>query len=179
MSSRELADKIKIITPFAAAVAELSESLDDLAALDSSVAKGKKDLASIKAEQDTIKADIAKQTAALAEAKKNHEQNVADTMAKIARDNQAKADEFENYKKQQTALLAQARAKHESDLTMQRDAIAREAAGIVEDAQNEADAIRKEYSSLVPQTEAARAAYAEAKRVLDDINARIDSLRGR
>ena len=33
MSSRELADKIKIITPFAAAVAELSESLDDLAAL--------------------------------------------------------------------------------------------------------------------------------------------------
>ncbi len=155
----------------------MGSNLDALANLDSQVADARKELEKTRQQHAEVKANaelaLKQAEAAKAETDKHHAARIAEIEAEHNKSITAIGEASSNSSAQAKALLdnaTQAAAAKTSEAQQAADAI-------VAKAKADAEAIKTEHADLTAKTVAARSDYAEAKRLLDEINARLDQHR--
>jgi colicin import membrane protein len=173
----EPVDAIKLLQPFAQALVDLGPKLEALGRLDTMLIEANKKLADIKQEQADTKAATEASIKAAADAKAEVDKHAATRTAEID----------DHHQKSMTAI-EEARAKAAAEAKMLMDNATESAAAkklesekvasaTIAKAQADAEAIKKEHADLTEATIAARTNYSVAKSTLDDINAKLDSIR--
>ena len=173
----EPVDVIKTLLPFASAIVELGDKLDALADLNSQLDASKKELDRRKQEAANAKATTEAAIKATANAKAEAAKHVAERNAEIATNHSQSMAAIQDARNKAAedakALLDNAQtnaAAHKADAEQI-------AAATIAKAQADAQSLADEHADLTAKTIEARSAYGESKRLLDDINARLDQHR--
>ena len=178
MSSQDLADTIRMIAPFHAALSAITEKVEEFSSLDSSITDATKQLAKLKDELARTKAETDIQLKLAADAKDAAKRQTEESNRQIANDRAAHTDAMSSARQKAEADAEAVRVAASSSATLKLKQAQEQEAQIINEANAEAEEIKNKHATLIAAIPKLQADHDEAKRLLAEIDAKIDARRG-
>ena len=173
----EPVDAIKTLLPFAQALVDLGAKLEALAGLDTQLTEAKKKLEATKQEHSSTKAAAEAAAKAAADAKAEADSYTATRSAEIDAKHQQSLAQIEESRAKAALEAKNLSDKATADAAAKKLESEKVAAATIAKAHADAKAIVDEHTALTEKTVAARSGYSIAKTALEEINAKLDSIR--